>query len=169
MANIIELNPPLRKPIVYCAGRMGASPDDNDWRNCISAWRMLCEQSWSQYPDRDQIADCGAFWYGGPFGYDSHGNTRGYAEWPDGYFNLYQIRRADLFIAYCANRRTLNTPTELVEIGYAAALGKPIALGFNPTLPHDYVELWLTRMPAARVYHDTPQRLWNQVSNEWIA
>ena len=62
MANIIELNPPLRKPIVYCAGRMGASPDDNDWRNCISAWRMLCEQSWSQYPDRDQIDQ--TFWLG---------------------------------------------------------------------------------------------------------
>jgi nucleoside 2-deoxyribosyltransferase len=58
----------------------------------------------------------------------------------------------------------------LVEIGYAAALGKPIALGFSDQMPEeDFEELWFARMAAWKIYHGSAKQFWRLVREDWIA
>ena len=76
------------------------------------------------------------------------------------------IDRADLVVAYLQDTQAYGT---LVEIGYAAGVDKPIALGFDPRMRRrDYDELWLSRMPASKIYWGTPTDFWRQVKRIWV-
>ena len=177
----------MQKPVIYFAGRMDSTKDGNDWRDGIEGFAGLYRTTGKvEAEDRDTMIDCDAFWYGGPFVMDNYGgHTSGHTPRVevtsiDGVRELphpeehqtiwdidkFQIERADLIVAYIDDGEAYGT---LVEIGYAAALGKPIALGFSETMKDDdYDELWLYRMSAAKVYWGTPKEVWARVRGDWM-
>lgn len=171
----------LSKPIIYFAGRlnMACKDNDRDWRAHINELKgefFEYHDNHRRYdsPDPDKIFDCGQFWYGGPFPNDitgGHTVGHGYHEDHDTHCDIWevdthQIERADLVVAYISDLHAYGT---LVEIGYAAGKGKPIVLGFSDDLSFDeYMELWLCRMPAARIYRGTPEVVWQQIWSDWI-
>jgi Nucleoside 2-deoxyribosyltransferase len=162
----------MLKPTIYFAGRMNGSRHGDDWRNYIDGFDGGLYGCSDKGFDCDAVIDCGAFRYGGPFVMDSCGNHASGHTWNPGEhreiwdIDRFQIERADLIFAYLEDANAYGT---LVEIGYASALGKPIALGFSTDMARqDYDELWLARMPAARVYWGTPAEVWSWVKADWI-
>ena len=144
----------MRKPVIYFAGRMNGVRSGNDWRDGLGGFKGgLYFNAAITYDNdgcfshfrHDVKIDCGTFWYGGPFTLDT---TSGHTNPHYRYFDddpaaaerliwdadRSWIERADLILAYIDDLYAYGT---LVEIGYAAAKGKPIALGFsnNISLP----------------------------------
>jgi nucleoside 2-deoxyribosyltransferase-like protein len=163
----------LHKPIIYFGGRIYTSKngEPRDWRDSITGFNGIRDADGRR---SDETMDCGAFWYGGPFPKSNSGHSDG-----NGYYNFWddhrdiwdadaqQIARADLVVAYIDDLQAYGT---LVEIGYAAGRNKLIVLGFSNDLAFDdFMELWLCRMPAARVYRGTPEGVWWRIKNDWIA
>jgi hypothetical protein len=138
----------MRKPVVYFAGR------NNGWRDELGLNPTVS-------------VDFGTFFYGGPFIIDpaaSESRPDHQQIWWDA--DRSWIERADLIVAYIDDLHAYGT---LVEIGYAAAKGKPIALGFSNNMAHvDYMELWLCRTPAAKIYRGTPKEVWREVQHDWV-
>jgi hypothetical protein len=172
---------PLRKPIIYFAGRMKAQKWGDDWRNSIGEFEGLYSAVGGDQTIRsDRAIDCGSFWYGGPFYVDyTGGHCCGHLagldrDWDstDARRDIWDadtrmIQRANLFVAYIDDAEAYGT---LVEIGYAAALQKYIVIGFSDTMKNsDYAQLWLSRMTAAKCYWGKPGDVWNQVKHDWIA
>jgi nucleoside 2-deoxyribosyltransferase-like protein len=167
----------MQKPTIYFAGRMGGAK--GNWRDELGEIPPAAAAAMRDYLGfhRDAIVDCRTFRYGGPFVIDTMGRrTRIHC----GYFNdhsvserrqiwdadKFWIERADLIVAYIKDMHAYGT---LVEIGYAAAKDKPIALGFSHDMAHaDYVELWFCRMPAAKVYWGAPEEVWKEIQHDWI-
>jgi hypothetical protein len=135
----------------------------NDWRDGLGGFAGLYHAGGGngEPVQRDVKLDCGAFWYGGPF-VDDSANQQQLCE-----LDKFWIERADLIVAYIDD--DLHAHGTLVEIGYAAATGKPIALAFSRSMARaDYNELWLARMLATKVYRGTPQQAWQQLAQDWI-
>jgi hypothetical protein len=162
----------LHKPTIYFGGRIYTSKngEPRDWRDSIDGFSIR-DADWRR---PDETLDWGTFWYGGPFPKSNSGHSDGH-----GYYNFWddhrdvwdadaqQIARADLVVAYINDLHAYGT---LVEIGFAAGKGKLIVLGFSDDLAFDdFMELWLCRMPAARVYRGTPEQVWWSIKRDWIA
>jgi hypothetical protein len=162
----------MAKPVIYFAGRMDGSKYNNDWRNAVEGFDGLHMVELNDNVDCDTRIDCGTFWYGGPFiSGKTGGHTSGHTSFTEEHQAIWdvdklQIERADLFLAYIDDAQAFGT---LVEIGYAAALGKKIVLGFSERMrPREYADLWLCRMTAAKVYWGSSGDFWNMVRAEWI-
>lgn len=166
----------LKKPIIYFAGRLNNNSKRNtDWRNCIEDY--LLSMNFNYHKVRDQIVDLGTFWYGGPFVCDDSGGhgPPGHGPYRKQYrlcqdiwdIDTFQIDRADLVVAYIDDMRAYGT---LVEIGYAAAKNKTLLIGFfsEKLSFDDFMDLWLCRMPAARIYYGEPERVWSSIKRDWI-
>ena len=163
----------MRKPVIYFAGRMDGSKDGIDWRNAVEGFAGLYTVN-AEFGtiNCDMAVDCGAFWYSGPFAIDhTGGHSSGHTSCRKEHREIwdidkFQIERADLILAYIDDNQAFGT---LVEIGYASALGKPIALGFSERMSRqDYSELWLCRMAAAKVYWGPAEQIWREVQRDWI-
>ena len=112
-------------------------------------------------PEETNGLDFGEFFYGGPFAVGAGTDHR--EIWDS---DRALIERADLILAYIRDREAFGA---LVEIGWAAARGKPVCIGFADELSaRDYRELWLCRMLAARVYFGSPARVWRDFEEDWI-
>jgi hypothetical protein len=130
----------LVKPIVFFAG--GFPPLHEAFKG-----RPL--------PEDANGLDFGAFFYGGPF----IGNAG--EERPEEIWNVDKalLDRADLILAYISDDAQALGAT-LVQIGWAAARGKPVSLGFAHDLDGaTYRQFGLARMLAHRVYHGEPDRV----------
>jgi prophage regulatory protein len=167
----------MSKPVIYFAGRMAGCKHCTDWRDAVAGFEGLYGHG-ELYSDHDEvlvgknIVDCNTFWYGGPFIINgTGGHNLGHTAFAEAHRLIWdvdkaQIERADLMFGYLEDVQAYGT---LVEIGYAAALRKPIALGFSDVMERDdYRELWLARMTAARVYRGTVEEVWSQVRADWI-
>lgn len=161
----------MEKPVIYFEGRMQADRCGEDWRTGIDGFDVYSD--FEQHDRETESVDCGAFHYSGPFIlYGAGGHVSGHTPYKEEHQNTWdidkrQIERADLIVAYLDDTQAFGT---LVELGYAAALGKPIALGFSEQMKsRDYNELWLCRMTAAKVYWGSAAQVWNEVRHDWIA
>ena len=169
--------PPERMwhPAVYFGGRMNGCRKCKDWRNAIGFYGfddMLNGVDDEVPVTHDTKIEFRDFIYSGPFAIDTaSGHATGHADDPGNRgrvwdLDRHQIARCDLFIAYIEDLEAYGT---LVEVGYAAALGKPIALGFSDELAEDeFEELWFARMAAWKVYYGSPQQFWAQVRADWL-
>lgn len=162
----------MSMPTIYFAGRMRGCDGCIDWRDYVSGFPGLYELDGVVEPAADTTVNCGSFHYGGPFLSGSGGgHTRGHTLFPEEHQAIWdidqaQIERADLIVAYLEDVQAYGT---LVELGYAAALHKPIALGFSDRMSdREYDELWFARMPATKVYVSSPVQFWSQVRSDWI-
>jgi Nucleoside 2-deoxyribosyltransferase len=157
----------MRKPVIYFAGRMRGAKGYEDWRDGLGGFEGLYATKWDA-GRREFKIDCDAFWFGGPFVLDRRGGQQGAADHQQVWqLDQFWIERADLIFAYIDDLHAHGT---LVEIGYAAARGKPVALAFSRDMARaDYEELWLARMLAVKVYLGTPQEAWQQLAQDWIA
>ena len=162
----------LSKPTIYFAGRMDFSKGNDDWRKNVDNFPKyeVGIGEYEFYPDFK--IDCKTYWYGGPFALDScSGHSSGHCGFAIEHQRIWDcdrhwIERADLVVAYLADLKAYGT---LVEIGYAGANNKPIALGFSDDLgPRDYAELWLCRMLASKVYFGLPDLFWREVRRDWL-
>jgi Nucleoside 2-deoxyribosyltransferase len=164
----------LRKPTIYFAGRMRGG----NWRDGVGLRRLsMVYYDSNARSDPSSRADCGSFWYGGPFVYSGEDfeHVPGHVCYCHGeYFTAHQeiwdidrllIEKADIVLAYLDDGQAYGT---LVEIGYAAAKDTPVCIGFSDD-NRSYEELWLCRMPAAKVYFGSPDAVWREFSHDWIA
>ncbi len=76
---------------------------------------------------------------------------------------LHAIAGADLVLAYFSKVDALAS----VEVGWAAARGKPVSIGFSDDLAA-YRELRLVRLLAARIYFGSPAIVWREFEDDWI-
>ena len=112
-------------------------------------------------PEDANALDFGEFFYGGPFAVGAGTDHR--EIWD---LDRALIDGADLILAYIRDCEAFGT---LVEIGWAAARGKPVAIGFSDDLSsRAYRELWLCRMLAARIYFGSPAMVWRDFEDDWI-
>jgi Nucleoside 2-deoxyribosyltransferase len=188
------------KPTVYFAGKI----DRLDWRHRIlgdnRAGGVLydAKEMW----DPDHVEDYGSIFYGGPF-FVSCDHGCGHALYAHGNnsdvnmeaydpraleqlhakvynINLARMRRADLVFAYVDEGDCYGT---MVEIGMAAAWGKPLVTGFghrrevynhvskkwgHAGLPDTtFADMWMLREPALRVYRGAPELTWKSFCAEF--
>lgn len=154
-----------RKPIIYFAGKIGPE----DWRCELFGHRTGGVNYDGDYGfktvfDETHGRDMGAFVYGGPFfiscdhscahGPASHGAkpegclvdaANGVVETHRAIWrvNRARIRRADHVFAYINEVDCFGT---LIELGYAAALNKPITIGIGRNLKRaEFDDLWMAR------------------------
>jgi hypothetical protein len=176
----------MSKPIIYFAGKIGP----NDWRTKLFGGRVGAAPNNGENPygfdrllDETLTRDHGQFLYGGPFfiscdhgcahGPNSHGAAPtgcligaaddGRLEMQGQIFqvNSARIRRADFIFAYVNELDCFGT---LIEIGYAAALHKPICVGIGHNIKvKEFFDLWMTRqchtMPCNNVLIGEPKEI----------
>jgi hypothetical protein len=153
------------KPTIYFAGKIGR----HDWRE-----KILGDRAGSSNNDAYNNMDClfdpkvdlredhGKFWYGGPFFIScdhgcAHGRGlhaasgscgSGYADllgtrskiWAA---NCRLIERADRVFAYIDETDCFGT---LIELGYAAAIKKPLWVAFGRNVPIEkFDDMWMAR------------------------
>jgi hypothetical protein len=177
----IHAPPTTCKPIIYLAGKIGK----NDWRTQIFGSRFGAAPNdgedaygFDRALDETLTLDYGTFRYGGPFfvscdhgcahGPSSHGASAGGCLYETAHrggrlerlesiyrVNCARIRRADYIFAYINETDCYGT---LIELGYAAALDKPISIGLGHDLKIEaYLDLWMTRECAQhRCFRGTP-------------
>jgi len=147
---------------------MNGARGAKDWRDGIGGFAGLYSAGGGngRPVQRDVKVDCATFWFGGPFVLDRMGGQQAAADHQQVWaLDKFWIERADLIFGYIDDLYAHGT---LVEIGYAAANGKPIALAFSRDMAlADYKELWLARMLATKVYLGTPQEAWQQLAQDW--
>ena len=152
-----------RKPIIYFAGKIGR----HDWRCELFGARIGGvddDYGFRSLLDETHVRDMGPFAYGGPFFIScDHGCAHGPASHgaePKGCLdgaaegvlethraiwrvNRARIRRADLVFAYINETDCFGT---LIELGYAAALNKPITIGIGRNIKiEEFDDLWMAR------------------------
>lgn len=151
------------KPIIYLAGKIAK----HDWRTTILGDRAGAVPAGGGDPyfgrlfDPTLILDCGSFLYGGPFFIScDHGCSHGPASHGAGpgccgdanaaemrqriwQINCERVRRASCIFAYVNELDCFGT---LVELGFATALNKPIAIGLGHGITSkQFDDLWMPR------------------------
>jgi hypothetical protein len=157
------------KPIIYFAGKIGPE----DWRCELFGHRTGgVDASGDDFGfktvfDKTYVRDMGAVVYGGPFfiscdhrcahGPATHGARpkgclvdvdEGVLETHKAIWrvNRARIERADLVFAYINEVDCFGT---LIELGYAAALNKPITIGIGRNIKiEEFNDLWMARQCA---------------------
>jgi hypothetical protein len=193
MLNVLRFQsekPGTRKPLVYFAGKISKG----GWRDALIGHRAggvlhdPCDAAPALFDPRFAI-DCGEFRYGGPFfvncdhgcahGGNMHGANveSGCIDGANGFggnqdairmriwnVNLARIRRCDWVFGYLDAMDCYGT---LIEVGLAAALDKPIALGLAPHLTSEHCDdLWFAQKAATTVHHGTAADCW-VAAREW--
>jgi hypothetical protein len=177
--------------VIYLAGKISK----HDWRT-----QIFGERFGGVHTDPDQVddelfnaayvEDRGQFLYGGPFFVAcDHGCSHGAATHGVGQggcwagdkridklrarvleLNFSRIRRADYILSYINETDCFGT---LVEIGYARALNKKLAIGIGPNISAAaFDDLWMARGCATaygfELWPGTPQQVFNRFL-QWIA
>jgi Nucleoside 2-deoxyribosyltransferase len=168
-----------RKPVIYFAGKIAP----HGWRDAIVGYRAGSEE-----PDRlfdpELTLDAGKFLYGGPFfiscdhgcahGRGLHASAAGACDgevydlltrrtqiWEA---NRERIKRADGVFAYINETDCHGT---LIEIGFAAALGKTVHVVFGRAVKlEDFDDMWMAREAAAPYPHGFCRHPWYGVVGE---
>jgi len=164
---------PIDKPTIYFAGKIAK----RNWRTEILGSRVGSNNN--AYDNIDSLfdpkidlrEDRGSFWYGGPFFIScdhscAHGPGRHAASgscYDGGYdtllgtrpkiwaANCALIERADHVFAYIDEADCFGT---LIELGYAAALKKPLRVVFGRNVPIEkFDDLWMARECGQPGYH----------------
>lgn len=156
---------PIDKPTIYFAGKIAK----RNWRAEILGSRAGSHNDAETNmdclfdPKVDLREDHGSFWYGGPFFIScdhgcAHGPGRHAASgscYDDGHDRLLSwrpkiwaanralIERADRVFAYIDETDCFGT---LIELGYAAALKKPLRVVFGRNVPIEkFDDMWMAR------------------------
>jgi hypothetical protein len=158
----------IAKPIIYLAGKISR----DDWRAQIFGCRFGAapndgtnDYGFDRLLDETLTTDCGSFCYGGPFFIScDHGcahTPAGHGASPSGCLegmagdgklemrsqiwdvNCARIKRADYVFAYINETDCYGT---LIELGFAAALDKPIGIGIGRAVKiEEFDDLWMAR------------------------
>jgi Nucleoside 2-deoxyribosyltransferase len=168
-----ETMKPIFKPTIYFAGKI----KKGNWRAKILGDRGSWNDAYNNMdclldPKVDLREDRGSFWYGGPFFIScDHGCAHGRGLHAasgscGGYGNLLETRskiwaanrrlieRADNVFAYIDETDCFGT---LIELGYAAALEKPLWVAFGRNVSIEkFDDMWMARECGGEGYPTYP-------------
>jgi len=169
-----------RKPKIYFAGKIGKY----DWRTQIFGERFAgtCEET--KLWDTTHTIDYGYFFCCGPF-FVSCDHGCGHVPYAHGcadncgdgdpleevhqrvwFANSQRVRHCDLMFVYIDADDCFGT---LIEVGYAAAINKPIFIWFSDKLTRaQEKDLLMVFKPAVKTYYGEPEAVLNEFSNELL-